>query len=122
LAFDLTFETGDLVVGFLRSYAHLAQAEVWVTDLTEAQQTADAHSRPSSSAVGLGKQGRLSAAGELLANRPAVLHGLWEEHKSELAKAQLSGVGHGKLRVHVRTKCDDPNATCKFKLLMLLAC
>jgi hypothetical protein len=117
LAFDLTFDTGDLVIGFLKSYSNLAQAEVWVTDITDS----DSHaSLPALHRIN--KHGRSFSEEKATEAHPVVLNGLWAEHKSELAKKQLSGLGHGKHRVHLRTKCDDPEATCKFKLLMLLSC
>lgn len=118
LAFDLTFDTGDLVVGFLKSYSNLAQAEVWVTDVHDS----DSHALPKEAHNNNNQHGRSSSEEKATAAHPVVLNGIWAELKSELAKKQLSGLGHGKRRVHLRTKCDDPDATCKFKLLMLLSC
>ena len=107
ISFDMHFQHGDLTIGFLRSYNGLSSAAMWVSDSA---------SRVSGEAVG-----KLSVAGEALQNAPLRLNGLWNEAKSELSEARLSGLGQGRLRIHLRSTCDDvPH--CKFKLLMLTSC
>jgi len=142
VSFDLNFERGDLIVGFLRSYMGLGKALVWVTAGEDRGASDEASSSLSSSLSsstaggggggGGGAGGRLSERGAALAASPVVLDGLWDERKSELAKHQLSGLGHGKLRVHFRSLCHDrgsasnghdaPQVACKFKLLLLMSC
>jgi hypothetical protein len=67
-----------------------------------------------------GGGGSMSATGAAMAASPMVLDGIWDEHKSEFAKSASSGVGHGRLRVHFRSRCNGPS--CKFKLLLLMSC
>jgi hypothetical protein len=101
ISFDLHFQHGDLIVGFLRSYNNLGKAHLWV------------------SATGTGHLG----PGAATVASPLTLNGLWPDRKSELAKIQLSGVGKGTLRIHFRSLCHDrPEGNCKFKLLLLMSC
>jgi hypothetical protein len=116
IAFDLNFERGDLVVGYLRSYANLGGVDVWVTEPAGSVDPGGLP-QPSGPFAGPGRLGPTSVG--MLAS-PMRLEGLWEDHKSELSKHQISGVGRGRLRVHLRAVRLEQGS--KFKLLLLMSC
>ena len=85
LVFDMDFKQGGLTVGFLRSYQDLGRAKLWI----EAPDGMEVASRAPTQ------------------QNPAILDGLWDEHKSELARVHFSGLGRGRRSVHLQSTCDN---------------
>lgn len=77
LIFDMQFKAGGLDVGFLKSYEGLGRARLWL----EGGTTGPTRSKP------------------------MVLDATWDEHKSEVAKVHISGVGSGRRAVHIQAMC-----------------